>query len=168
MALSIRQFLFVLLLLVTVSMSLVESFTASPPQSAHCSRRAAATKLALLVPVPTIATAAAASPMIGTTAFSSSVVQANEQILLQSWSSTTTSPALQDGVTSFMMSTPADQRLSWSSSSSLQLSLKDRVIPTAEEIAAKKFNFNVIFWGGGFIAPFLATIFYFGFRFWEK
>lgn len=52
--------------------------------------------------------------------------------------------------------------------SSANLALVERKIPTAEEIAAKKRNFNVIFWGGGFVAPFLATIFYFGFRFWEK
>ena len=24
------------------------------------------------------------------------------------------------------------------------------------------------FWGGGFVAPFLATFYYFGFKFWEK
>jgi len=48
------------------------------------------------------------------------------------------------------------------------LSLEERRPPTAEEIAAKKRNFNLWFWGGGFVAPFLATIFYFGFRFWEK
>jgi hypothetical protein len=54
------------------------------------------------------------------------------------------------------------------SSTQLLLSLKERHIPTPEEIAAKKANFNLFFWGGGFVAPFLATIFYFGFRFWEK
>ena len=48
------------------------------------------------------------------------------------------------------------------------LSLQERKIPTKEEIDQKKFNFNVIFWGGGFVAPFIATVFYFGFRFWEK
>jgi hypothetical protein len=53
-------------------------------------------------------------------------------------------------------------------SSSVLTSLKERRPPTEEEIAAKKRNFNLIFWGGGFVAPFLATIFYFGFRFWEK
>jgi hypothetical protein len=48
------------------------------------------------------------------------------------------------------------------------LSLQERKAPTAEEIAAKKFNFNLWFWGGGFVAPFLATVYYFGFKFWEK
>jgi hypothetical protein len=52
--------------------------------------------------------------------------------------------------------------------SSFTLSLQDRHPPTAEEIAAKKTSFNVIFWGGGIVAPFLATVFYFGFKFWEK
>jgi len=34
--------------------------------------------------------------------------------------------------------------------------------------AAKKRNFNFWLWGGGFVAPFLATFYYFGFRFWER
>ena len=56
-----------------------------------------------------------------------------------------------------------------SSSSQLLLSLQDRPSPpTAEEIAAKKRTFDLWFWGGGFVAPFAATIFYFGFKFWEK
>mmetsp|Transcript_425 Transcript_425/g.976 ORF Transcript_425/g.976 Transcript_425/m.976 type:complete len:132 (+) Transcript_425:213-608(+) len=37
-----------------------------------------------------------------------------------------------------------------------------------KELERKKFNFNVWFWGGGIIAPFIATVFYFGFRFWER
>lgn len=49
------------------------------------------------------------------------------------------------------------------------LSLKDRPPPpTPEEIAAKKRTFNLWFWGGGFVAPFLATFYYFGFKFWER
>jgi hypothetical protein len=49
------------------------------------------------------------------------------------------------------------------------LSLKDRPPPpTPEEIAAKKATFNLWFWGGGFVAPFLATFYYFGFKFWER
>uniref|UniRef100_A0A6U0QN48 Uncharacterized protein n=1 Tax=Eucampia antarctica TaxID=49252 RepID=A0A6U0QN48_9STRA len=54
------------------------------------------------------------------------------------------------------------------SSSSNMLSLKEVKKPTAEEVAAKKRNFNIIFWGGGFVAPFLATVFYFGPKFWTK
>merc|ERR1712032_352230 len=49
------------------------------------------------------------------------------------------------------------------------LSLKDRPPPpTPEEIAAKKRTFNLWFWGGGFVAPFLATFYYFGLKFWER
>lgn len=54
------------------------------------------------------------------------------------------------------------------SSSSVKVSLVERIPPTKEEIAAKKRNFNILFWGGGFVAPFLATFFYFGFKFWER
>ena len=53
-------------------------------------------------------------------------------------------------------------------SSTTTVALQERKAPTAEEVQQKKTTFNLIFWGGGFVAPFLATIFYFGFRFWEK
>jgi hypothetical protein len=54
-------------------------------------------------------------------------------------------------------------------SSSNVVSLKERPPPpTAEEIEAKKRNFNLWFWGGGFVAPFLATFYYFGLKFWER
>ena len=69
---------------------------------------------------------------------------------------------LQDGVRNYLAS-PFEE------STSMTLSLKDRPPPpTAEEIAAKKASFNFWFWGGGFVAPFLATFYYFGFKFWER
>ena len=78
---------------------------------------------------------------------------------------------LHDGITSYidesnLLSTRIDS--SSSSSTSMMLSLQERKIPTQEEIDQKKLTFNVIFWGGGFVAPFIATVFYFGFKFWEK
>jgi len=39
---------------------------------------------------------------------------------------------------------------------------------TAEQIADEKKTFAWYLWGGGFVAPFLATFYYFGFKFWEK
>jgi hypothetical protein len=55
------------------------------------------------------------------------------------------------------------------SSASNVVALKDRKPPpTKDEIAAKKRNFNLWFWGGGFVAPFLATFYYFGLQFWKK
>lgn len=69
---------------------------------------------------------------------------------------------LQDGVRNYLAS-------SFEESNTLTLSLKDRPPPpTPEELAAKKRNFNLWFWGGGFVAPFLATFYYFGFKFWER
>mmetsp|Transcript_828 Transcript_828/g.1290 ORF Transcript_828/g.1290 Transcript_828/m.1290 type:complete len:130 (+) Transcript_828:97-486(+) len=53
-------------------------------------------------------------------------------------------------------------------SSSNVVSVQEYRKPTAEEIAAKKRNFNLWFWGGGIVAPFLATFYYFGLKFWEK
>ena len=53
-------------------------------------------------------------------------------------------------------------------SPSTSVSVQEYKKPTAEEIAKKKFNFNLWFWGGGFVAPFLATFYYFGLRFWER
>jgi len=40
--------------------------------------------------------------------------------------------------------------------------------PTEKEIAAKKRNFNLWFWGGGIVAPFIATVYCFGLKFWER
>jgi len=53
-------------------------------------------------------------------------------------------------------------------STSTMVSVQEYRKPTPEEIAAKKRNFNLWFWGGGFVAPFLATFYYFGLKFWEK
>eukprot|EP00545_Synedropsis_sp_CCMP1620_P004606 CAMPEP_0119012840 /NCGR_PEP_ID=MMETSP1176-20130426/7656_1 /TAXON_ID=265551 /ORGANISM="Synedropsis recta cf, Strain CCMP1620" /LENGTH=92 /DNA_ID=CAMNT_0006965875 /DNA_START=194 /DNA_END=472 /DNA_ORIENTATION=- len=53
-------------------------------------------------------------------------------------------------------------------SSTQLVSLVERKVPTKEEIAEKKKNFNFWFWGGGFVAPFLATFYYFGFQFWKR
>jgi len=69
---------------------------------------------------------------------------------------------LQDGLQKYVSTTPSVE------SSTLSLSLKERPPPpTKEELAAKKRNFNLWFWGGGFVAPFLATIYYFGPKFWK-
>jgi hypothetical protein len=69
---------------------------------------------------------------------------------------------LQDGVQKYLSTTSPVE------SSTLSLSLKDRPPPpTAEELDAKKRNFNLFFWGGGFVAPFVATVYYFGPRFWK-
>jgi len=50
---------------------------------------------------------------------------------------------------------------------SVTVSLQERKPPTKEEIEAKKRNFNLWFWGGGFVAPMLATFYYFGLQFWK-
>ena len=71
------------------------------------------------------------------------------------------SSAIQDGIHKYMATSSG-------STSSMTLSFETKAPPTQEEIAQKKLSFNLWFWGGGFVAPFLATIFYFGFRFWEK
>ena len=39
---------------------------------------------------------------------------------------------------------------------------------SSEQLAEEKKTFAWYFWGGGFVAPFLATFYYFGFKFWEK
>lgn len=76
---------------------------------------------------------------------------------------TSSSSAMDEGINRFLSQEPTIM------SSSQVLSLKERPPPpTAEEIAAKKRTFNLWFWGGGFVAPFLATFYYFGFKFWER
>ena len=78
---------------------------------------------------------------------------------------TTTTNQLQVGVLNYLQ----DDRSSLESSSTMMLSLKERPPPpTKDEIARKQLNFNLWFWGGGFVAPFLATIYYFGPKFWTK
>ena len=88
------------------------------------------------------------------------------------------SSSLQDGVQNYVISSMSssisnnrennDVATATVTSNSVLVSLQERKVPTAEEIAQKKLNFNLLFWGGGFVAPFLATVFYFGTRFWEK
>jgi hypothetical protein len=74
-----------------------------------------------------------------------------------------TSSSLDQGINRYLSQEPTIL------TSSQVLSLKDRPPPpTAEEIEAKKRTFNLWFWGGGFVAPFLATFYYFGFKFWER
>lgn len=76
---------------------------------------------------------------------------------------TTSSPSLSAGIDRFI-----SQESTIMTSTNI-LSLKDRPPPpTAEEIAAKQRTFNLWFWGGGFVAPFLATFYYFGLKFWER
>ena len=77
----------------------------------------------------------------------------------------TTSSSLSDGIGRYILQEPPSSIMT----STTVLSLKERPPPpTAEEIAAKKATFNLWFWGGGFVAPFLATFYYFGFKFWER
>ncbi|EED96448.1 predicted protein [Thalassiosira pseudonana CCMP1335] len=77
------------------------------------------------------------------------------------------SPIINNGISQFL-TTDKDTSSAIMTSTNI-LSLKERPPPpTAEEIAAKKRTFNLWFWGGGFVAPFLATFYYFGFKFWER
>ncbi|KAL3768663.1 hypothetical protein ACHAW5_000814 [Stephanodiscus triporus] len=79
--------------------------------------------------------------------------------------SITTASSLSDGIGRYILQEPPSSVMT----STTVLSLKERPPPpTAEEIAAKKATFNLWFWGGGFVAPFLATFYYFGFKFWER
>mmetsp|Transcript_58771 Transcript_58771/g.65795 ORF Transcript_58771/g.65795 Transcript_58771/m.65795 type:complete len:133 (+) Transcript_58771:18-416(+) len=87
------------------------------------------------------------------------ITQDSQQQLLQVRSS-----PLQDGIREFLSPSSLEE-----SATTMTLSLKDRPPPpTAEEIATKKRNFNLWFWGGGFVAPFLATFYYFGLQFWKR
>uniref|UniRef100_A0A7S2AAP4 Transmembrane protein n=1 Tax=Trieres chinensis TaxID=1514140 RepID=A0A7S2AAP4_TRICV len=76
---------------------------------------------------------------------------------------TSSSVYINDGVSRFLSADESSLQ-----SSSTAVSLEERRPPTKEEIEAKKKNFAFWFWGGGFVAPFLATFYYFGFKFWER
>jgi len=92
-------------------------------------------------------------------------VAAQQQPLISTTTTTTTlsTNTLETSVQSFLQANnPID-------SSTMTVSLKERPPPpTKEEIEAKKRNFNLWFWGGGFVAPFVATVYYFGPKFWTK
>mmetsp|Transcript_350 Transcript_350/g.764 ORF Transcript_350/g.764 Transcript_350/m.764 type:complete len:138 (-) Transcript_350:290-703(-) len=79
--------------------------------------------------------------------------------------SITTSSSINDGIGRFIAQEPSHAIMT----STNVLSLKERPPPpTADELAAKKATFNLWFWGGGFVAPFLATFYYFGLQFWKR
>jgi hypothetical protein len=98
---------------------------------------------------------------------------ANPVILDQQQYQSSSSPLLQNGIKYYMQQqSQAEQTMilspqSMSSSTNL-VSLQEIKKVSKEELEQKKMTFNLIFWGGGFVAPFIATVFYFGFKFWEK
>lgn len=97
-------------------------------------------------------------PIMDVPSLPTSVLEASSSSYVNVYSSSERQTAAVDtGIRSYLHQQP-----------SMTVSLQERKIPTKEEIDQKKLTFNLIFWGGGFVAPFLATIFYFGFRFWEK
>ena len=108
-----------------------------------------------------------------TTSLSLAVMDAPQQqpatiiSLDQQQSPIASSSYLNNGIGKFI--SQGDESTSSIMTSTNVLSLKDRPPPpTAEEIAAKQKTFNLWFWGGGFVAPFLATFYYFGLKFWER
>jgi len=112
----------------------------------------------LCLTIVTYSASAFVVPDAPVAALQPAVVVAQDTILQQIQQ---TSP-LQDGIRNYLAS-PFEE------STTMALSLKERPPPpTKEELAAKKRNFNLWFWGGGFVAPFLATFYYFGLKFWER
>jgi hypothetical protein len=106
------------------------------------------------MPMPVSASASASATMMTQLVSVAAVARSDTTMMNQ----------VDAGIENYLSTTPSTAN----TYSSMTLSLQERRAPTAEEVASKKFNFNVIFWGGGIIAPFLATVFYFGFKFWEK
>lgn len=89
----------------------------------------------------------------------------NYELQRSTFSDTTT---INNGIGRYLSAQQEEESSSIMSSATI-LSLKERPPPpSAEELAAKKATFNLWFWGGGFVAPFLATFYYFGFKFWER
>ncbi len=98
-----------------------------------------------------------ANTVIPVSPFASSVISRTTSI--------TNNNALHEDIARWSATNPD---ASSTSTSSMLLSIQEYRKPTAEEIAAKKLTFNLWFWGGGIVAPFIATIYYFGFKFWER
>ena len=89
---------------------------------------------------------------------------------LTSFHTITTSSVLPQNMEQWLsiQTAPTATTASATESSTTLLSIQEYHKPTPEELAAKKRNFNLWFWGGGIIAPFLATFYYFGLKFWER
>jgi hypothetical protein len=116
-------------------------------------------RLSLIVALSALLSAANAFAPIQPMAIEVSVANLQQVPIMEQASSA----SLQGGVREYLTAASPME------SSSFAVSLKDRPPPpTAEEIAAKKANFNFWFWGGGFVAPFVATVYYFGPKFWTK
>lgn len=93
-------------------------------------------KLQLLLFAVIIATVSALVPP--------AAIEINMASLQQQGVSTLSYSSVQDGIQQYLNNEPASSL----ESSTLALSLKDRPPPpTAEELAAKKRNFNLWFWG---------------------
>ena len=134
--------------------------------------------LVLLVPALLLSMASAFAPIVpAAVELNNAIIPSLPMMIATSTTTTATTPSvaaitagsssyqLQQGINNYISGLGEDGI----SSSTMSLSLKDRPPPpTKEEIAAKKRNFNLWFWGGGFVAPFISTIYYFGPKFWKK
>lgn len=119
------------------------------------------TSMAMTVDAPPAATVSTVS---GITAHSSSSYQLNSGV--QSFLSSSSS-------SNVMLANADDDAIAKIAAQSEKANAEARLkeakrAKSSEQVANEKKGFAYWLWGGGFVAPFLATFYYFGFKFWEK
>jgi len=119
------------------------------------------TSMAMTVDAPPAATVSTVS---GITAHSSSSYQLNSGV--QSFLSSSSS-------SNVILANADDDAIAKIAAQSEKANAEARLkeakrAKSSEQVANEKKGFAYWLWGGGFVAPFLATFYYFGFKFWEK
>mmetsp|Transcript_1838 Transcript_1838/g.2788 ORF Transcript_1838/g.2788 Transcript_1838/m.2788 type:complete len:148 (+) Transcript_1838:37-480(+) len=77
---------------------------------------------------------------------------------------TSTSTSLNDNIVSWNIKESGNSV----TDSSMSVSLQEIKKKTKEEIDKQNRDLAFWFWGGGFVAPFIATVYYFGPKFWLR
>lgn len=152
---SLRIFTTFVVFVVVATQMMLLSVHAFVPSSVN--RRAVVTTKQMLVAFP-------ATDLTTTTSLQPITLDQSSSSLYEyyNYQPSSSSSTLNDGIQAYVA------KESSSTSSTSLLSLQEIKKVSQEEIDQKKFTFNLIFWGGGIVAPFIATVFYFGFKFWEK
>ena len=118
--------------------------------------------LSMGVDVPPIVTATS-GPV--TTSLSQLVGGTPAQAGINAWSASSSSVVLSDESSEDIVAKIAAKSAAANEAARVKAEKSKK---SAEQLADEKKTFAWYFWGGGFVAPFLATFYYFGFKFWEK
>ena len=120
-----------------------------------------ASSLSMAMEVPPIVTSASTSATAPIVSGASSPLQNG----IDMWSATSSSVVLSEESSEDIVAKIAAKSAAANEAARVKAEKSKK---SAEQLAEEKKTFAWYFWGGGFVAPFLATFYYFGFKFWEK